>query len=61
VASPVPVRERPISIVGTRQDLYESLQFAAEGEVAANYSESTLPEIDTAFEEMKRGGIEGRG
>ena len=48
------------SIVGTRLDLSESLQFAAEGKVAAHYSTGRLDDINAIFERMRQGTIEGR-
>jgi propanol-preferring alcohol dehydrogenase len=48
------------SIVGTRLDLEESLQFAAEGKVAATVSTDTLENINHVFDRMRAGQIEGR-
>jgi alcohol dehydrogenase, propanol-preferring len=48
------------SIVGTRQDLVEALQFAAEGKVKARYTLAALSEINTIFDGLKRGEITGR-
>lgn len=48
------------SIVGTRNDLAEALQFAAEGKVASHYSLDYLDNINAIFERMEAGGIEGR-
>ncbi|MBS8262424.1 alcohol dehydrogenase AdhP [Roseibium polysiphoniae] len=48
------------SIVGTRNDLVESLQFAAEGKVASHYSEDSLDNINAIFDKMRAGGIDGR-
>lgn len=48
------------SIVGTRQDLAESLQFAAEGKVSAHYSVEPMDNINDIFQRMLQGGIEGR-
>jgi len=48
------------SIVGTRLDLVESLQFAAEGKVAAHYTTERLDDINSIFERMRRGAIDGR-
>ncbi|MGO1120947.1 alcohol dehydrogenase AdhP [Rhodovibrionaceae bacterium A322] len=48
------------SIVGTRLDLAESLAFAAEGKVAAHYSEETLDDVNSIFDRMKKGTIDGR-
>ena len=48
------------SIVGTRNDLLESLQFAAEGKVASHYSEDKLDNINAIFDKMRAGDIDGR-
>lgn len=48
------------SIVGTRQDLEESLQFAGEGKVASHFSWDKLENINAIFETMEKGGIDGR-
>ena len=48
------------SIVGTRLDLMESLQFAAEGKVAAHYSMDSLDNINAIFSAMKENAITGR-
>jgi propanol-preferring alcohol dehydrogenase len=48
------------SIVGTRQDLREALDFAAEGKVAPHYSWDTLDNINAIFARMKEGHIDGR-
>lgn len=48
------------SIVGTRQDLEEALQFAGDGAVAAHFSWDTLDNINAIFERMEAGGIDGR-
>ncbi|MBO6756258.1 MAG: alcohol dehydrogenase AdhP [Roseibium sp.] len=48
------------SIVGTRNDLAESLQFAAEGKVASHYSEDSLDNINAIFDHMRAGAIDGR-
>jgi alcohol dehydrogenase, propanol-preferring len=48
------------SIVGTRMDLQEALQFAGEGKVAAHYSTDTLDNINNIFGAMRQGAIEGR-
>ncbi|HSK41783.1 MAG TPA: alcohol dehydrogenase AdhP [Arenibaculum sp.] len=48
------------SIVGTRADLAESLAFAGEGKVATIYSTARLEDINTIFDSMRAGGIEGR-
>jgi len=48
------------SIVGTRLDLQESLQFAAEGKVAATVAADRLENINDIFARMRKGDIEGR-
>lgn len=48
------------SIVGTRQDLEESLVFAGEGKVSAHYSWDKLENINAIFRRMEEGKIDGR-
>ena len=48
------------SIVGTRNDLSEALQFAAEGKVASHYSLDSLDNINGIFDRMIAGTINGR-
>ncbi|UTV87020.1 alcohol dehydrogenase AdhP [Cobetia amphilecti] len=48
------------SIVGTRQDLQEALDFAAEGKVAATVQTGRLEDINDIFGRMIEGKIEGR-
>ncbi|TFB47025.1 alcohol dehydrogenase AdhP [Cryobacterium tagatosivorans] len=48
------------SIVGTRQDMEEALEFYARGEIHPTVSTRTLEEINTVFDEMKHGKIDGR-
>ena len=48
------------SIVGTRADLAESLQFAAEGKVQAHYASDRLDNINAIFDRMRAGTIDGR-
>ena len=48
------------SIVGTRLDLQELLQFAADGKVKATVSTARLEEINEVFDRMHKGAIEGR-
>ncbi|OYV38436.1 MAG: zinc-dependent alcohol dehydrogenase [Rhodospirillales bacterium 20-64-7] len=48
------------SIVGTRQDLEEALEFAGEGKVAAHFSWDRLENINAIFARMEQGGIDGR-
>jgi propanol-preferring alcohol dehydrogenase len=48
------------SIVGTRADLQEALEFAAEGKVKATVHSDSLDNINGIFEQMRNGQIEGR-
>ena len=48
------------SLVGTRQDLVEAFQFAAEGKVVPKVVLRKLEEINEIFEEMDEGKITGR-
>jgi propanol-preferring alcohol dehydrogenase len=48
------------SIVGSRLDLQESLQFAEEGKVHATVATESLENINDVFDRMRRGQIEGR-
>ncbi|ODN70739.1 alcohol dehydrogenase AdhP [Methylobrevis pamukkalensis] len=48
------------SIVGTRQDLAEAIDFAAEGKVKSHYSWGKLDDINDIFTRMKAGQIDGR-
>jgi alcohol dehydrogenase, propanol-preferring len=48
------------SIVGTRLDLQEALQFAGEGKVKSHYSTDKLDNINAVFDAMKAGTIDGR-
>lgn len=48
------------SIVGSRLDLQESLQFAEEGKVRATVATEKLENINSVFDRMRRGQIEGR-
>ncbi|CAL76675.1 alcohol dehydrogenase [Bradyrhizobium sp. ORS 278] len=48
------------SIVGTRRDLDEAIAFAAEGKVKAEVTTAPLSEINTIFDRMKAGKIDGR-
>lgn len=48
------------SIVGTRLDLQESLDFAARGQVHATVSTEKLDNINDVFVRMRAGQIEGR-
>jgi propanol-preferring alcohol dehydrogenase len=48
------------SIVGSRQDLQEALDFAGEGKVRTIWSEDRLENINQIFDRMKAGDIQGR-
>ncbi|APG90121.1 alcohol dehydrogenase AdhP [Sinorhizobium americanum] len=48
------------SIVGTRQDLEEALEFAGEGKVGAHFSWDKIENINAIFERMEEGKIDGR-
>lgn len=48
------------SIVGTRNDLAEALQFAAEGKVTPRFSTDRLENVNDIFKKMLAGKIEGR-
>ena len=48
------------SIVGTRRDLQEAIAFAAEGKVKSEITKMPLAEINTVFDKMKAGKIDGR-
>jgi alcohol dehydrogenase, propanol-preferring len=48
------------SIVGTRLDLQESIDFAAAGKVKATIETARLEDINTVFDRMHKGKIEGR-
>jgi propanol-preferring alcohol dehydrogenase len=48
------------SIVGTRLDLKESLDFAADGKVRAIVETAKLQDINSVFDRMHKGKIDGR-
>lgn len=48
------------SLVGTRQDLTEAFQFAAEGKVVPKVALRPIEDINDIFEEMEQGTITGR-
>jgi alcohol dehydrogenase, propanol-preferring len=48
------------SIVGTRKDLAEAIEFAAEGKVRAHIHEAELGDINRVFSNMQAGKIDGR-
>ena len=48
------------SIVGTRKDMQEAIEFALEGKVKATVHTANLDDINQVFDRMKAGEIEGR-
>lgn len=48
------------SIVGTRQDMVEAVDFYARGKVRPKVQARKLDEINTVFDEMRAGQIDGR-
>jgi alcohol dehydrogenase, propanol-preferring len=48
------------SIVGTRKDLEEALQFAADGKVKATIEQQPLSSINDIFDRLKAGKVNGR-
>lgn len=48
------------SIVGTRKDLQEALQFAGEGKVKTTVEAVPMERINTVFDRMRNGQINGR-
>lgn len=48
------------SIVGTRMDLQEAIDFAVAGKVKATIHTARLDDINTVLDDMKQGNIEGR-
>jgi propanol-preferring alcohol dehydrogenase len=48
------------SIVGTRKDLQEALQFAAEGKVQATIEPQPLEAVNEVFDRLRRGAVQGR-
>lgn len=48
------------SIVGTRKDLQEALDFASRGKIMANISVEPLININAIFDRMRAGKIAGR-
>lgn len=48
------------SIVGTRLDLQEAINFAEDGKVSAHVSPAKLDDINEVFSKMKSGTIDGR-
>jgi propanol-preferring alcohol dehydrogenase len=48
------------SIVGTRKDLSEALAFAAEGKVRAHIHRMPLDDVNSVFDALKGGRVDGR-
>ena len=48
------------SIVGTRKDLAEAVQFAAEGKVRTLLHKAKLGDINTVLSDLKDGKVDGR-
>ena len=48
------------SIVGTRQDMIEALEFYAAGKIHPTFSKRPLEDINAIFDEMEHGKIDGR-
>ena len=48
------------SLVGTRQDLEEALDFYARGLIKPTVTECKLDDINTVFEDLRQGRIDGR-
>lgn len=48
------------SIVGTRKDLQEAIEFAAQGKVRTNIEVQSIDQINEVFERMEKGNINGR-
>ena len=48
------------SIVGTRKDLAEAVEFAAQGKVRAHIHKAKLEDINGVFADLKAGRVDGR-
>lgn len=48
------------SIVGTRKDMHEAIEFALDGKVKATVSTAKLDDINEVFADMRAGKIQGR-
>jgi propanol-preferring alcohol dehydrogenase len=48
------------SIVGTRKDLAEAIEFASEGKVKAHIHQRSLEDINGVFADLKAGKVDGR-
>ena len=57
---PAGIEAAVADLVGTRQDLTEAFQFAAEGKVVPKVTLRPLGDINAIFKEMEQGQIRGR-
>ena len=48
------------SIVGTRKDLAEAVEFASEGKMKAHIHQRSLEDINSVFADLKAGKVDGR-
>ena len=48
------------SIVGTRKDLAEAIEFASEGKVRSHFHKAKLEDINQVFADLKAGTVDGR-
>ena len=48
------------SIVGTRKDLAEAIDFASEGRVRAHIHKARLDDINQIFDDLEAGKVDGR-
>jgi propanol-preferring alcohol dehydrogenase len=48
------------SIVGTRKDMQEAVAFAVEGKVKTTVHTAKMENINSVFDDMKKGEIDGR-
>lgn len=48
------------SLVGTRQDMVEALEFFARGNIRPTVTECGLDDVNRAFEDLRRGRVDGR-
>ncbi|MGL3757090.1 zinc-binding dehydrogenase, partial [Bacillus velezensis] len=48
------------SLVGTREDLKEAFQFAADGKVVPKVTKRPIEDVNDIFEEMEQGKVTGR-
>ncbi|MCS5479904.1 alcohol dehydrogenase AdhP [Corynebacterium sp. YIM 101645] len=48
------------SLVGTRQDMIEALDFYARGNIRPTVRECALEDVNEVFEDLRRGRVEGR-